>query len=197
MKCTWVTDRISSFVDGELSSDEAGRIREHLDVCRTCRKQVQEVRNTVKLLRSAKRLRPSSSFNAELAVALRGVRRDEATSPDWWGRIWRPVPVPQPLIAAAAFVVVLVVGGVILGPYFGGEPTETMSVSESIQPEAAMMTESRSTISMPESLMIGIPGEPMSDVEYVLDEIVVPQPQASDEVRAVSGGDDGKTYITF
>ena len=198
MRCKWVTDRVSAFVDGELSSKEAARVKEHLADCASCRKQVEAVRRTARLLRSQPHVQPSATFDTELAVSLRKIKRDEAAASEWWRRIWRPIPVPQPVVAAAAFAVVVVVGGLLLGPQLGREPTEMRSVTDGALPGGSPMTAAGPTMTVAESLLIGSGGESLGDVEYVLDEIVLPQPQVTDETRAVSSEkSDRKVYVTF
>lgn len=198
MRCKWVNDRASAFVDGELSSEEAARLREHLEDCATCRKQVEAVRRTARLLRSQPRVQPSPTFDTELALALRKIKRDETAASEWWRRIWRPIPIPQPVVAAAAFALVVVVGGMLLGPQLGREPTEMRSVTELAPPEGSLITEAGPTMSVAESLLVGSGGESLGDVEYVLDEILLPRPQVTDETRAVSSDkSDRKVYVTF
>jgi len=198
MKCQWISERVSAYLDGELTGKDGGLFEEHVRSCDSCRVLVEEVRRTSRILRSQPRLEPSERFDLELGVALRGIRRREESVSGFWGRLWRPVAVPQLLVAAAAFVLVVVIGGSLLGPYLGG--------GKGVVPSGRMMAETTGETDSPASAGYGLP-ESLSiaadylnrpEVEYVLDEVVLPQSPRAAEVRPVSARKGaGKASITF
>jgi anti-sigma factor RsiW len=55
-------DNLSPFLDGQLSARQRSRVERHLQECAACREELESVRQTVSLLRSAAVLRPPRSF---------------------------------------------------------------------------------------------------------------------------------------
>ena len=51
-------DNLSAFLDGQLSARQRSRVEKHLQECAACREELESLRQTVSLLRSAPVLRP-------------------------------------------------------------------------------------------------------------------------------------------
>lgn len=49
--CSGARDRLSSYLDGELSERERGRLEQHLSWCPSCRRMLTNLRRTVAGLR--------------------------------------------------------------------------------------------------------------------------------------------------
>ncbi len=53
LHCRRHQERLSLYLDGQLSDEEAARLEKHLEECETCTEQLATLRSTVELLRSA------------------------------------------------------------------------------------------------------------------------------------------------
>lgn len=85
-------DRLSAYLDGELSPEEGGRVREHLRGCQACREELAAVQEARGMLRSLPLLTPPP-----LIIENRGSPR-------------RPGRLKTALTAAAAVVLLAAVG---------------------------------------------------------------------------------------
>jgi anti-sigma factor RsiW len=85
MTCKRIQRRLSSFLDGEVSSDDAGRIEQHLALCPACRSEARALTATYQLLELyPQALRPDvHSMKAPAGVTVR--RR--LTLPAWSSRL--------------------------------------------------------------------------------------------------------------
>ena len=52
MNCRRISDQLSAYLDDELSSRDAERVREHLETCPECRRLLDEIRRTVDALKA-------------------------------------------------------------------------------------------------------------------------------------------------
>ncbi len=64
-------DDLSAFVDGRLSVRARARVQRHLEECQACRADLDSLRHTVAVLRSAPVLKPPRSFFLPASEALR------------------------------------------------------------------------------------------------------------------------------
>jgi anti-sigma factor RsiW len=92
--CDEVFRYVDAYVDGELDADLARSVREHLSVCRTCRRRVEEREALGRLLRSAPYHPAPAGLHARAAAHAR-----------------RSLSMRQVLTWAAAAVLVLSIGG--------------------------------------------------------------------------------------
>ncbi|HWP31883.1 MAG TPA: zf-HC2 domain-containing protein [Fimbriimonadales bacterium] len=70
MNCGIVQRRIASYIDGELSNDEAKKIREHLNSCDSCRAEFDSHKRIKELVSSLPQREPSQEFEQRLLARL-------------------------------------------------------------------------------------------------------------------------------
>jgi len=108
------TDRLSEYLDGELSATERGRIDEHLAGCPACRGTLEELRAVVARAGSLKDRAPARdlwpSVAGRIGAAPSGVERPAARR---WRGLRLTLTVPQ-LAAAAIALMALSAGSVWL-----------------------------------------------------------------------------------
>lgn len=70
MNCRIVQRRLASYIDGELSNDEARKIREHLNLCNSCRAEFDSHKRVKELVSSLPHREPSREFEQRLLSRL-------------------------------------------------------------------------------------------------------------------------------
>jgi hypothetical protein len=119
-----VVDLLSAYIDGELSAGERELVQAHITTCSTCADDLASLRQTVRLLGQLPQVAAPRPFTLRES----DVRPIGPTA----RRAWWQVPWTQRLVAAAAmFLCVLVVGGVLLMSRRGmvGAPAEPESIA--------------------------------------------------------------------
>jgi anti-sigma factor (TIGR02949 family) len=67
MKCEWTVQDLSAYMDGELGSQQAQRLREHLAICSECRRQAGALKQTASLVRAMPEVAPPADLRARAA----------------------------------------------------------------------------------------------------------------------------------
>ncbi len=75
LPCREVMARLSEFIDRELGPEMMGKIHEHLEVCAACRRFVESLERTSRMLRLDPSLPMPEDAARELMDALRGESR--------------------------------------------------------------------------------------------------------------------------
>ncbi len=70
MNCRQVEENLSAYLDHELTDEENARIKNHLDSCSVCQKEVQALSDTISMLASLPEIIPPASFRRELHAKL-------------------------------------------------------------------------------------------------------------------------------
>lgn len=70
MHCSWVQQRLDSYTDGELSRLESLTTRLHLQVCRTCMRDSEQLNAAHSPLRSLAAAEPPANLSTQLRVAM-------------------------------------------------------------------------------------------------------------------------------
>lgn len=83
MKCQWVQDRFSPWIDGELAPFEEAALRRHLADCAGCRTELEEWTAISRLLRSDRQQFPAP---AGLAAAVLAQLPPQPQPLAWWRR---------------------------------------------------------------------------------------------------------------
>lgn len=102
LDCRKIQPRLSEYVDGTLSRDDAWEIEKHLGTCAVCARVADDFAATTRLLQTLPAAAPSADFDARLAARL----ADQALTPrplGFWGRLrlaWEERP--RAVRAAAA-----------------------------------------------------------------------------------------------
>jgi len=101
---TW-TDRLSQYLDGDLSDRDRRNLETHLAQCRECESTLSELRSVVERARALEPAPPASDLWPAIAARLEPRSRKAAASPGPWPW-WRfTLTVPQAAAASMALVV--------------------------------------------------------------------------------------------
>ncbi len=74
MACNELVEIVTDYLDGTLPAEEVARVRDHLSACDGCQSHIEQMRATVRVLRSA----PEEQASPEAAGALVEMFRDWA-----------------------------------------------------------------------------------------------------------------------
>lgn len=108
MNCQEAKEFSSEYLDQRLPPARVLLLEEHVRSCSDCKRQIEDLRNTVSLLGSLDRIQPSADFLDQVQRKI-----DEQTKP-WriWAWMFEPIRVKVPLEAAA--LILLSVGALHL-----------------------------------------------------------------------------------
>lgn len=109
MNCKNCTNRLSAWVDGELSVSEAERITRHLKACPACRQHASELREMSAALDRLPSLRVPSALSRQTLKAYR-MAMERPGMADWWQSL-------NLVMRSAVFGVAL--GGLLCGAVLG------------------------------------------------------------------------------
>ena len=118
---------LSSYVDGEVTEDEARRVEAHLEGCHECQVELEELRATVSLLSQLPQLEPSRSFRLiEQPEPLR-----ETPSFAWGGALATSI--------AGVLLIALVLGDALGLVSQSGELAESAVFDSAVTEESAVV----------------------------------------------------------
>ncbi|MCI0436447.1 MAG: zf-HC2 domain-containing protein [Gemmatimonadetes bacterium] len=103
------TDRLSEYVDGDLSADETAALEAHLETCDVCRTLIDELRAVVMTARALPDLPPPTDLWDGILRRIRGAGPVVVAFPNPPAR--RRVALSLPQLAAAAIAIMMVSGG--------------------------------------------------------------------------------------
>lgn len=66
MKCEQVIEKLTEFLDEELSNESHNEIQRHLDNCENCLQELESIKKIVRLCEKWKDIRPSKNWKADL-----------------------------------------------------------------------------------------------------------------------------------
>lgn len=102
MRCERIKEWMGEHLDGCLDADRTREMNEHLTGCDACRRELEELRQTVALLRDMPAVRPPADL-------IPSVHRRLAQQPESPVLIfWRVLSLPQTRVAAAAALLIMV-----------------------------------------------------------------------------------------
>ncbi len=70
MQCSETRELLSAYIDGVLDTNENSAVREHLRICSECSRNLADLQETIRLLRSLGEVTPPESFRQELRARL-------------------------------------------------------------------------------------------------------------------------------
>lgn len=136
MNCEETGERILDHVDGQLTADEDAGVREHLEICGSCRAEAEAARETWSMLGSLEEPRPSEAMRERFFEML-AEHRGRETRPArgsgagaWIERFWPARPAVQAAIA---------LGMLVLGVWLGGRALQAPGSSDEIRQLRAEM----------------------------------------------------------
>lgn len=102
--CTQVEERLSDFLDAQLSPEERAEFSVHLATCAACTQLVEQVGGTLSQVHKLEMLEPPPPLVANILAATLGPRTREKSWRGWF--TWFPA-MPQPRFAIGAAVAAL------------------------------------------------------------------------------------------
>ena len=102
MRCERINQWLGEHLDGSLDADRTREVNEHLAGCATCRRELEELRQTVALVRG---LAPVAQPADLLPSVHRRLAQPRETP---WMICWRVLSLPQTHVAAAAALFMMI-----------------------------------------------------------------------------------------
>jgi anti-sigma factor RsiW len=107
-----MTDRLSAYIDGDLTPEECAAVDAHLATCDACRETLDELRDVVAAAATLRPTGPERDLWPAIADGIGGGAAGRAPRLlDGWPR--RRFHLSMPQLAAAAVVLMTVSGGVV------------------------------------------------------------------------------------
>src|SRR3990172_3134958 len=108
MECARTCDRLSAYLDGDLTEKEREEIAQHLRQCARCAEEERALEETLSLLRNL----PAGQAPPGLLEGIRLRLEKEQAKPPLWKNLFFPAHIKIPLEAAAVVLVFLLAYGV-------------------------------------------------------------------------------------
>ena len=139
MRCPSVKKMLIEYIDGNLSQKQNASIKKHLEECPDCKKLLQDFK---KIANNAGKLEkhspPKETWNKIEARINLG--QNESFAPELKRRSWLSIPGFR-YAAAAAGIVLIIAGAMILGPQYLRKGAESASFSSSQEYTLAKLKE--------------------------------------------------------
>lgn len=104
MNCDDIRNRLSDYIDGEASAEEREAVREHVEGCSACRRELYELAKTVTHLRSLSEVEPPPFFTQKV---MRRVSEEAESKRGLLRTLFLPLHVKLPVEALAAALVAI------------------------------------------------------------------------------------------
>src|SRR5687768_6093755 len=202
----WV-DRLSAYLDGELSVPEQAALEEHMVTCDVCRVTLGELRAVIDAARSVDNPPPARDLWPAIAAAIEAPPAD-ATAPRFGRRGHRRISFTVPQLAAAAVVLMALSGGAVwyLSGAAGGGPAPvagTLVHSASSAPTEAVLVATapapdptfEATVAQLEQTLAQRRAELDPGTVDVLERSLETIDRAIEDARAALGSDPGNPYL--
>jgi anti-sigma factor RsiW len=192
------TDRLSEYLDGELTRAETVAVDEHLQECETCRATLQDLRAVMARASALEDRAPAADLWPGIAERLPA--STPVTSLSAWRRLatWR-VSASVPQLAAAAVLLLLVGSGTIwvaLGPGDGGNrPAAVTMVNAPAVPAASPIETYAAAIADLEAILDAARGSLDTATVRVLEESLLTIDGAIAEAEAALAEDPASRYL--
>lgn len=117
MECKAVQEKLSLYLDGELSISDIKLIEEHTKMCTACREELSSLEETVNLVRSLEPVDVPSDLKDKIMERVKTVGDSNIAASRWqhawnrWGRAFSSV--------AAILIAAVLIGKAASGPGFG------------------------------------------------------------------------------
>lgn len=126
----WCQDNLSAYIDRELSPRDHERVRQHLEQCPACQRELAALEHTIALLRRMPVVKAPRSFSIPSTAPL--------PSPPVWTRPWVYGALRMATAAVAMLFVVTVAGNALAAPaLLGGRASRMVAMEGYGQAEVA------------------------------------------------------------
>ncbi len=104
MKCSQIRERISQYVDDELSAEEKKLFAFHIQNCPACKEELEEIQSVHQLFASAER------FTAPYGFTTRVMANLEAKEPSWLWQLFTLRPFFLRAVEVAFALIIMIIG---------------------------------------------------------------------------------------
>ncbi|ACB85464.1 anti-sigma factor family protein [Natranaerobius thermophilus] len=133
MNCSWIIERLSSYLDDQLCPLDVKKVEKHLKNCETCSAELNKLKNTSTLVSSLERVSPPANFVESVCEQATGVEQVQQENKQHF--IFDNL-LSLKNVAAVLLGVLLLGNGMIFAFYEGDEMAESeheINLSESEQ----------------------------------------------------------------
>ena len=99
MQCNNIQEKLSAYIDGDISSEEKMLIDEHLKSCQQCNETLAEMTKTTEYVRNLADIEPPAWLTQKIMTKIRSEAGREKSI---WRKLFYPLPIKLPLEAALA-----------------------------------------------------------------------------------------------
>lgn len=101
-ECSYIEEKLSAYMDGELAAEDAGRVERHLAECGHCSALLADLKRTKELVGGLEEVEPPPWLTRKIMAGVRSEARDRK---GLFQRLFRPIHIKIPLEALAACLV--------------------------------------------------------------------------------------------
>jgi Putative zinc-finger/Predicted integral membrane protein (DUF2275) len=98
-------ERLSAYMDGEVSPEERSALEEHLETCRECREMIEDLRKTVAHVKTLEEVEPPAWMTHKIMAQVRSKAESRKSI---WQRLFFPLHIKLPLEAVTALFCVVI-----------------------------------------------------------------------------------------
>ena len=105
MECKGVQEKLSAYVEGDVSTDEKRRVEQHVNSCQKCRTALEDLKNTGALVRGLEEVEPPAWLTEKIMAR---VRAEEGRKGGIFRKLFYPLHVKVPIEALATVLIAVV-----------------------------------------------------------------------------------------
>jgi len=139
MRCTSVKKMLIEYIDEDLSQEQNTSIKKHLKECPDCKKLLEDFKKIANSAGKLEKHSPPKETWSKIEARI-NAGQNESFTPDLERRSWLSLPGFR-YAAAAAGIVLIIAGAMILGPQYLRQETESASFSSSQEYTLAKLKE--------------------------------------------------------
>ncbi len=99
MQCNDIQEKLSAYIDGDISSEERMLIEEHLKSCQQCNETLAEMKKTTECVRDLGDIEPPAWLTQKIMTKIRSEAGKEKSI---WQKLFYPLHIKLPVEAAVA-----------------------------------------------------------------------------------------------
>jgi anti-sigma factor RsiW len=98
-------EKLSAYMDGEVSPEERSAISEHLEICKECRDAIEDLRKTVAHVKTLEKVEPPAWMTQKIMAQVRSKAESRKSI---WQSLFFPLHIKLPLEAVTALFCVVI-----------------------------------------------------------------------------------------
>jgi len=99
MQCNDIQEKLSAYIDGDISSEERMLIKEHLKSCQQCNETLAEMKKTTEYVRNLGDIEPPAWMTQKIMTK---IRSEAGKDKSIWQKLFYPLHIKLPVEAAVA-----------------------------------------------------------------------------------------------